>query len=342
MGGVAVIGTQQQGVGAGADALLFRHAQALLNAGEHVCKQGAAGPLTAGGTDFLVIKHDPDIAAALFLAAALQKAPQGGVGALQVVDAARHEILAVQAQTLGFLPGAEDDVGVHDLFGLDTGFPRQHSPQAAACRAEDGLQIDLGVILHAVVQVTVEVDAEVGDAGHGAVRVDQTALNAAFRLHQHAAGHAQGAVQPGGHDHAAVTLGLRLGKHFILGAVQFLDPPGGRIAVAGRRVPAGQRALGHPPCHDGRAVAGGIIFASRSQLPGSTLRAVLVAVLFEDGCRRRGGVERADAGVQEVEQAVDGKFVVHTMLLGFISVGFLLDSRSVPIITASALKVNRS
>lgn len=87
-----------------------------------------------------------------------------------------------------------------DLFGLDTGFPRQHSPQAAACRAEDGLQIDLGVILHAVVQVTAEVDAEVGDAGHGPVRVDQTALNAAFRLHQHAAGHAQGTVQPGGHD----------------------------------------------------------------------------------------------------------------------------------------------
>lgn len=44
------------------------------------------------------------------------------------------------------------------------------------------------------------------------VGVDQQAPDAVLRADQNAARHAQGTVQPGGHDHTAVALGLRLAK----------------------------------------------------------------------------------------------------------------------------------
>ena len=159
-------------VGAGADALLPADAHALLDAGQHIGHEGALSALTAGRADLLVVEHHPDVAAALFLAPALQKAPQGGVSALEVIDAAGHEILAVQAHADGFFTGGEDEVGVEDVLGLHAGFLRQNVLQAAALAAEDGLQIHLRVVLHAVVEVAAEVDAEVGDAGQRTVGAD--------------------------------------------------------------------------------------------------------------------------------------------------------------------------
>ena len=233
MGGVAIVGAQQQAVGAGTDALLPGHAQLFLNAGQHVGHQGALCALPAGGAHLLVVEHNPHVAPAFLLAAALQEAPQGGVGAFQVIDAAGHEVFALQAHALGLFTGAEHQVSIHDVLSLDPGLLSQSVPQGGTRLTKDGLQIHLRVVLHAVVQVMVEVDAEVGDDSQRPVGVDQQAPDAVLRADQNAARHAQGTVQPGGHDHAAVALGLRLGKDCVLAAVQLLDAPGGRIAVAG-------------------------------------------------------------------------------------------------------------
>ena len=133
-----------------------------------------------------------------FFAAALQETPQGGVGALEVVDAAGHEILAVQAHADSLLTGGEDQVSVEDVLGLHAGLCGQDLFQVSALAAEDGLQIDLRVILHAVVQVAAEVDAEVRDAGQRTVGADQTTLDAALGAHQQTACHGQRTVEPGG------------------------------------------------------------------------------------------------------------------------------------------------
>ena len=50
---------------------------------------------------------------------------------LEVVNAAGHEILAVQAHADGFFAGGEDEVGVEDVLGLHAGFLRQNVLQAA-------------------------------------------------------------------------------------------------------------------------------------------------------------------------------------------------------------------
>ena len=316
MGGVAVVRAEQQAVGAGADALLPVNAQLLLDADQHIGHQGALCALAAGRAHFLVVEHDPDIPAAFLVAAALQEAPEGGVGAFQIIDAAGHEILALQAHALSLFPGAENQIAVHDLLGTNPGLFSQNVPQGCPCRAEDGLQIHLRVILHAVVQIPVEVDAEVGDAGQRPVRVYQHTADAALGADQDAARHAQGTVHPGGHDHAAVALGLGLGKDGVPAAVQLLDPPGGRITVAGGHMPAGQLAPGHPPGQHCRAVAGGVVLAAGGQLPGRAFGAVPVAVGFQDLHRRCSGMERADTGVQKIEETFDGKSsVLHSSIL---------------------------
>ena len=123
--------------------------------------------------------------------------PQSGVGALEVVDAAGHEILAVQAHADSLLTGGEDQISVEDVLGLHAGLRGQDFFQVSALAAEDGLQIDLRVILHAVVQVAAKVDAEVRDAGQRTVGTDQTTLDAALGAHQQTAATVSGAVEPG-------------------------------------------------------------------------------------------------------------------------------------------------
>ena len=301
MDGVAVVGAEQQAVGAGADALLLRHTKALLNAGQHIAHQAALCALPAGRAHFLVVEHHPDVAAARFLTAPLQETIQGGIGTFQVVDAAGHEIFALQAHTLGLFGDAEHQVGGQDVLCLSPGFGGKGVLQAAALGPEDGLQVHLGVV----------VQAGVGHAGQCPLRVYQTALHAVGGAHQQAACHAQGPVEPGGHQHAAIALHLGAGKA-VVGPVQRLDAPGGRVTVAGCGVPAGERAFGHPPGQNGRAVAGGVVFAAGHKVPYRALRAVPVALGFQNGRGGRRRVERADTGVQKRKQIFHGKcFVLH-------------------------------
>ena len=117
-------------------------------------------------------------------------------------------------------------------------------------------------------------------------------------------GTGQGTVQPGGHDHAAVALGLGAGKHGILAAVQLLDLPGGGIAVAGRDMPAGQLPFGHPPGQHRRTVAGGVVFSAGHQLPGCAFGALLIAVGLQNGRCCGGRVKGADAFVQKIKQTL--------------------------------------
>ena len=256
-------------------------------------------------------------------------------GALEVIDAAGHEILAVQAHADSLLTGGEDKVSVKDVLGLHAGLRGQDLFQVSALAAEDGLQIDLRVILHAVVQVAAEVDAEVGDAGQRTVGADQTTLDAALGAHQQTACHGQWTVEPGGHDHAAVALDLGLGEDLVL-RVELLDTPGGRVAVAGGCVPAGQLTLGHTPCQHGRAVAGGVILAAGGQLPRGALRAVHIALGFQNGGRSSRGVESTDAGVQKTEKLLYRKSCI---LHGYFLLGIL--TIHVPFIIARcAGKVN--
>ena len=191
------------------------------------------------------------------------------------------------------------------------GFSGKGVLQAAALGPEDGLQVHLGVVVQAGVGLPVEVDAQVRDAGQCPLRVHQTALHAVGSAHQQAACHAQGPVEPGGHQHAAVALHLGAGKA-VVGPVQRLDAPGRRVTVAGCGVPAGERAFGHPPGQNGRAVAGGVVFAAGHKVPCRALRAVPVALSFQNGRGGRRGVERTDTGVQKRKQIFHGKcFVLH-------------------------------
>ena len=73
-------------------------------------------------------------------------------------------------------------------------------------------------------------DGYVGDQHQIPVNVQQTGLDALVGFDQHAAGNAQGTVQPGGDEHAAVALRSQAG----VGAGQFtvfLDLEGGTVQM---------------------------------------------------------------------------------------------------------------
>ena len=146
--------------------------------------------------------------------------------------------------------------------------------------AQQGDGIHRGIPFEAVIDLTVHVDGYVGNQQQVAVDVHQLGFDAVFRLHQHAARNGQGAVQPCGHNHAAVFLRGKTGVGSGQLAV-FLDLEGGAVTVAGGHHKALGPSSGDAECQHGAAAAGHIVLAAGGQFPAIGFGKAGITRLFQ-------------------------------------------------------------
>ena len=161
------------------------------------------------------------------------------------------------------------------------------------------------------VAAAVKVDAQGGDHRHGTVDVHQPGVQAVLGAHQHPACHAQGPVQPGGHDHAAVALhrqAFASGR----GGLGGFQPPARVVRVGDGHPPSADAVLRHPPGHDGGPVAGDVIPAAGGQVPVIGFFQFGIAGGFQPAGGLGHRVPGGHACPQKGEQAVKGLCILHS------------------------------
>ena len=120
--GVGIIGAEHKAVGKCLGLCLGTVGDRIQDAVEHIAQKAAVCALAGAAAHFFVIKHRPDRgASAVGLRGGVQKAVQGGGGALQVVNAGGHEQLAVRPNAGGCLAGVKRKVKVHNVLFFHTG-----------------------------------------------------------------------------------------------------------------------------------------------------------------------------------------------------------------------------
>ena len=306
MGGVAVVGAEQKAVGQRPVFHLGAVGDGFENPVQHVPQEAALGALPAGGTHLLVIEHGPDGGAgAVRLGGSVDEAQQGGGGAFQVVDAGGHEVLPVGADLGGGLAGHQLEIPVEDVPFLHPQLlAEQVGEGAARLGAPQGLHVDLGVVLVALVHVALHVDGQGRDHQEVPVKVDKAGLHPVGGAHQHPAGHRQGAVQPGGHVHAAVALHAQAAAAVIRHGVG-LDLPARGVAVAGGDAPPADGMGGNAPGHHGGTVAQEVVPLARFQVPVVGLLQTGEARRVQPGRRRGRRMVGGHALLQKFKQIVD-------------------------------------
>ena len=172
--------------------------------------------------------------------------------------------------------------------------------------AEQGNGVHVGLILHAVVGAAVHVDGHAGDHQQIAVDVHQLLRNGTVLPDEETARRGQGTVEPGGHQHTAVFLGVQAHIAVVPQLRVLLELEGGGVAVGGGHHEAAGKGLRHMEGDEAGAVPGDEIPAAGGQRPALPLGQGDVA----RRCQLRGGVgdDMVAAGAvgDEVQQGPDG------------------------------------
>ena len=304
--GVCVV---RRGHEAGCDGradLAVRCAQRRACAGEHVGEERGIRALLGAAADLLVVQHGEHVDVADGLAG--QERRRGGVGALEIVDARAGEEFVLGAPDAARRARVEeevlrdDGVRVHARRPGDLGF--QHA--AAACAAVEREQVDLGVVLVAVVHLAVEVNGHVGDEHRVPAEIDQLRCQRIVLAHEHAARDGQRTVKPGGHDHAAVALHIQAqtaARRLVLADVLELEGRG--VAVGGDDLEVRKAGLGHRERDDAGEVARHIVLAAGHDAPGLGLGQRGEAARVERVAEGLHRVKRARGLADEVEKELN-------------------------------------
>ena len=308
--GVGVVGAEHEAGCHRAVEVLVAGADVLRDAVQHVVQEGGSRTLLGAGAHFLVIKEGGHVDG--LGAAALQQALQDAEHALLVIQTAGGDELLVAAPDGGLLADAKEQVAAQDLvFGhVQLGGDELFQHAFLGGTAQQGQHVDLLVEGGLVVHLTVHVDGHAGDEQQVTVQCHQTGGDGVAVLHQHAAGHGQRAVQPGGADHAAVAFGVQAGV--LLAHVKFcvlLDAEAGGVRVGSGHVEAVALQPGaHAEGDDAGAVAADEIVPAGLQLPLAAFQQLGEARLQQDlpdGC---GGVVGGGVAVDEGKQLPDFGF----------------------------------
>ena len=171
--------------------------------------------------------------------------------------------------------------------------------------AEQGNGVHVGLILHAVVGIAVHVDGHAGDHQQVAVDVHQLLRDAAALPDEQAARHGQGTVEPCGHQHPAVFLGVQTNVAVAPQLRVFLELEGGGVAVGGgHHEPAGE-GLRHAEGDEAGAVAGDEIPPAGLQRPALPLGQGRIARRRQLGGGVGDNVVAAGAGGDEIQHRLD-------------------------------------
>ena len=247
--------------------LLLRLSQSQGDAAQHIVKQGGIGALFGGAAYLLVVKDTAQRDAMQGFDVAAQKRLQGGVGAFQVIQLGRGDILPIFAPNGAGHPVVEEQVGVQNLLLLYPGGAGDLCKESAGSFPipVQGKHIHLRIVFYPVVGLAVHMDGHIGDEHHIPIHLHQPGGNPIAGAHHNPSGYRQRAVHPGGAEHSAIHLGIELGivsphRDFRVG----FDLKGRGIAVAGDNLKSGPvLGGGKHEGDDGGKVAGYIVFFSR-------------------------------------------------------------------------------
>ena len=270
------------------------------SAGEYIAQEAGIRALPGAAAHLLIIERAVHIDVPA--SPGLGKGAQRGEGALQIIQPRRRDIAVLRAPDAGRHAIVEIEIAARDLLRLHARSLGDERFKAVFGRgiAVEGHHIHLGVEFAVLVHLAVHVDGEVGNEQQIPVDLHQTGFQSGLRAHQHAARHGQRTVQPGGHDHAAVALGVEqdiLARGVQLGAL--LDAKGGAIAVAGHNLHRGVAGFGPCKGDDAGLSAGDEVLPAGLHSPFFALLKADEALLFQNGADGVHRMKRAGRSAQK-------------------------------------------
>ena len=189
--------------------LLLVLSEAQGDAAQRVAQERRARTLLGGRADLLIVENaaDGDISALL----RRKKALEAAAGALEIVELGRKDVLLVLAKQRPLAAAVEEQVAAEDVVFCNVrGFGDDGQDAAAVFTAEQRQRVDIREVLHAVVRCAVHVDGDIGNDEQVAVDAHEFFDDLAVCAHEDAARDGEWAVEPCGHQHAAVFFGREL------------------------------------------------------------------------------------------------------------------------------------
>ena len=252
MDGVGVVRRDQKALGEPTAIGRLVQAKGGAEAQQRIRKEIGVSALLGAAAHLLVVKDAEDRRALPF--SGLQEALGAGIGALQIVQARRREILLLQTPDRAGCAGIELQVGGDDVLlpGADALGHQGGQALAALGAARQGQHVGLHVIALVLVGAAIHVDGDVGDQKEILFQVHQPGHQPIPLPDDHTSGGGEGPIQPGGHQHAAVALHAQLGvgprrAH----GLELLELEAGGVGVGGHEHKAGEIRLRDPECDQG-------------------------------------------------------------------------------------------
>ena len=184
--------------------LLLVLSEAQGDAAQRVAQERRARALLGGRADLFIVENaaDGDISALLRRKEALEAA----AGALEIVELGRKDVLLVLAKQRPLAAAVEEQVAAEDVVFCNVRGFGDDGQDAA----EQRQRVDIREVLHAVVRRAVHVDGDIGNDEQVAVDAHEFFDDLAVCAHEDAARDGEWAVEPCGHQHAAVFFGREL------------------------------------------------------------------------------------------------------------------------------------
>ena len=201
---VGVVGGEHHAAGEGGLQGLVVAVQRRNDPAHQLRKERGIRALAGAAAHLLVVKHTGHVH--MVGGFRLQQRPDGGIGALQVVQPRRGDVFPRRAPESRFVPVDEIEVAAQYIRVIHTQRLGHQCPVIRSRCADHRQHVHLGIQLDAVVHGAVEVDRQVWYQRHFPVETDQPRSDALFRPDHRATGDGQGPVEPGLHDHAAILL----------------------------------------------------------------------------------------------------------------------------------------
>ena len=204
-------------------------------------------------------------------------------------------------------PAVQEQILPQHVLRTDAGGLSGHGQDGGVgiLAAEQGDGVHVGLIFHAVVGAAVHVDGHAGDHQQVAVDIHQLLRDDAVLPDEETARCGQGTVEPCGHQHAAVLLGIQAHIAVVAQLRVLLELEGGGVAVGGGHHEAAGKALRYTEGDEAGAVAGNEIPAAGGQRPALSLGQRDIARRRQLCCGVGDDMVAAGAAGNEVQQGPD-------------------------------------
>ena len=293
MHGVGVVGGDHEAPADKAMVFFGAEAEGEADALQHVPQETGVRALAAAASDLFVVEDAVDGNAVLGLR--LQKAQEGTVAALEIVQPGGREKFFLRAPETRSFPDTEVQIRTQNALrhGGQPGSQLRPEHTGIAGFTDKREQIGLGVQGLLLILVPGQMRGEGGDDQKILFRPDQAEAQVIAFIQQHAPGKGERAVHPAAVHRAAVAFHVQPQKTFVQHPGTGLDLIRRGIAVGGDQVKAPDLAFRKTEGEHGGAVAFDIVFPAGDKGPAVFLMELgktgVVQFPLQIGNRMEGG-----------------------------------------------------